>query len=954
MISGHRPRVGLSEKFILSFCLVAIALILVATDWLWRWDRLVYDLNIWFWSHSPPGNDIVIVAIDEHSLSVLGRWPWSRRWHARLIDRLAEAGAKSIGLDIILAEADSTEPQSDAALASALKHSSRVVLPVLPERLGGQLVETLPIPILAAAAAGLGQIDIEPDQDGIVRGCYLKAGLGSPRWPTLALAMLDLANADSERHLPGTRANPSSHWSPYAWVRDYRIEIPYTGPPGSFPQYSYIDVVNGDLPQHIFRDKFVLVGATAAGLAESFATPTAVLSGATMTGVEINANILNTLRNGSSIKPTSVPVSAAFTAILVLLPSLLYPRLSPRGALLAAAALFLLTLLCSFLLVGIGQLWFAPAPALLSLSLSYPLWSWRHLEYSLRSLFEEKERIRVTLHSIGSAVITTNADGTVDYLNPMAERLTGYSAEDARGRRLDHVLRLNDENHDDCTPEVLSGCLNDDRLVMLSESSDLVSHAGQRYAVRGSAAPIHNQHGRVSGMVLAINDVSEAARMAQQIAYQATYDALTRLPNRNLLRDRLTHAIARAQRSNHWVAVLFIDLDNFKKINDSLGHAAGDHLLQAVATRLRTCIRQDDTVARLGGDEFIVLLEDLPQQEIATTVAQKIVNTLVPSFPFQQQELFITASIGISLFPKDGIDEQTLLKNADIALYGAKERGRNTFQYHTLEMNARATERLGLENDLRYALERNQLLLHYQPQVQLESFQIIGVEALLRWHHPQRGMVSPGQMIPLAEETGLILPIGAWVLRTACTQAKIWQEQGLRPLRIAVNLSARQFLQADLTELVSETLRETGLSPHFLELEITESLLMKDVDSAIFTLQALKSMGVQLAIDDFGTGYSSLNYLKRFPLDRLKIDQSFVRDVTTDPDDAAIALAVIAMAHSMRLGVIAEGVETREQLLFLRNKRCNEIQGFYISKPLSAENTAAMLQQSLALNLKEG
>ncbi len=430
----------------------------------------------------------------------------------------------------------------------------------------------------------------------------------------------------------------------------------------------------------------------------------------------------------------------------------------------------------------------------------------------------------------------------------------------------------------------------------------------------------------------------------QRLEFQANYDTLTHLPNRNLLSDRLAHAIARAGRNEFTFAVLFLDLDRFKTVNDGLGHPIGDHLLRAVATRLKSCVRDEDTVARLGGDEFVIVLEYLPRPELAGTVAGHVLKALQPAFKVEGYEFFVTASVGISLFPKDGEDVESLLKNADTAMYHAKERGRANYQFYAEDMNARSVERLVLENNLRYALERDELEIYYQPQADLKSRKLIGLEALLRWNHPQLGMVSPADFIPLAEETGLIVPMGEWVLRTVCVQLKDWLNQGLPHISISVNLSPRQFIQANLPELIAGILNETDLNPTHLELEITEGLLMQDVESAIETLRILKQMQLQLSIDDFGTGYSSLSYLKRFPLDRLKIDKSFVQDITTDPDDAAIALAVISMAHSLRLKVIAEGVETEGQLDFLRRQDCDEIQGYYLSRPLPAAEITTWLR----------
>lgn len=430
--------------------------------------------------------------------------------------------------------------------------------------------------------------------------------------------------------------------------------------------------------------------------------------------------------------------------------------------------------------------------------------------------------------------------------------------------------------------------------------------------------------------------------------YQASHDALTGLPNRNLLADRLTQNIATARRRHQIVAVLFVDLDHFKVVNDSLGHDAGDTLLKEVAARLAGCVREGDTVARQGSDEFVMVVDEMLREEDVRAVTHQVAAALSRPFYIDGQEMFVTCSTGIALYPRDGEDAATLLKHSAIALHRAKETGRNTFQYFAAEMNTRALERLILEGKLRQALERGEFLLYYQPQVDLASGCLIGVEALVRWQHPELGMVSPAQFIPMAEETGLIVPLGEWVLRTACAQMKAWHRDGFSTLRVAVNLSARQFRQQDVVAMVSGVLEETGLDPSGLELELTESLLVQNVEAGIQTLKALSGMGVQLAIDDFGTGYSSLNYLKRFPIDRLKIDQSFVRDITHDPGDAAIVTAIISLSHSLRLKVIAEGVETEAQLAYLRAGQCDEMQGFYFSRPLPVEEMEQLLRDSAA------
>ena len=416
----------------------------------------------------------------------------------------------------------------------------------------------------------------------------------------------------------------------------------------------------------------------------------------------------------------------------------------------------------------------------------------------------------------------------------------------------------------------------------------------------------------------------------------AHHDALTGLPNRLLFLDRLGQALALAQRHESLVAVMLLDIDRFKAINDSFGHTTGDELLCAFGKRLAQCIREGDTVARLGGDEFIVLLPDIRHTDNAARVAQKILDALQLPVSLNGHEVFITTSIGIALYPQDH-DSETLIKHADTAMYKAKEDGGNGYRFYTAEMVSADLRRLSLESDLRKAIERNELVLHYQPQADISSGRTIGFEALLRWQHPERGLIPPNEFIPLAEETGLIVPIGQWALHTACAQNSVWQNSGLPALRVAVNISSRQFRQSDFLEMVYKVLEDTHLDSRYLELELTESILMQDTTATVRILNELSALGVQIAVDDFGTGYSSLSYLKRFPIDMLKIDRSFVRDLTSDPDDAAIVNAVIALSHSLGIRAIAEGVETREQHDFLQRHGCDAMQGYLLSRPLPAD-----------------
>jgi diguanylate cyclase (GGDEF)-like protein/PAS domain S-box-containing protein len=452
--------------------------------------------------------------------------------------------------------------------------------------------------------------------------------------------------------------------------------------------------------------------------------------------------------------------------------------------------------------------------------------------------------------------------------------------------------------------------------------------------------------------VAIIQDITARRHAEARLVYLANYDTLTDLPNRVLLSQRLGKAIEEAEHIERLVAVLFIDLDRFKVINDTLGHDSGDELLKVVARRLSEAVRPGDTVARYGGDEFVIVLANVAHIDDVTKVVHKILGRLSPAITIGGRELFVTPSIGITLCPFDDRTSDELLRNADSAMFDAKEQGGNTFRFYTAEMNARTERRLTLETSLRHALERGEFLLHYQPQVDMLSGKILGAEALIRWQHPDWGLVSPAEFIPLAEETGLILPIGEWVLAEACAQARAWHAAGHASLRIAVNLSGRQLAQKNLTEIVATTLSRCTVARGMLELEITESLLMQDLEQTADTLTSLAALGVTVSMDDFGTGYSSLSYLKRLPIDVLKIDQSFVRDITKDPDDAAIVQAIIAMAHSLGIKVIAEGVETAEQLAFLRQHRCDAMQGYYFSRPVPPEQFAELLRRSVRANAR--
>jgi diguanylate cyclase (GGDEF)-like protein/PAS domain S-box-containing protein len=562
----------------------------------------------------------------------------------------------------------------------------------------------------------------------------------------------------------------------------------------------------------------------------------------------------------------------------------------------------------------------------------------------------ENEVASATLNSIGEAVLRADKRGKVTYLNQFAEKMTGWCREDAVGRPIADVLQLIDSASgaavDNAVATVMEG-KGTAKATFCTLHCTLVRRDGVEFGIENRVTIVDNPAGEVIGAVMAIRDVSVARAASLEISRMAHHDVLTNLPNRKLFHDRLTQAISLAERQFKHVAVLFVDLDQFKRINDSLGHAVGDKLLRSVAVRLMACVRQSDTVCRLGGDEFVVLLSQVEEVEGAAVSARKILRAVGAPHIIGDRSLDISVSIGGSTYPGDGLDAETLMSQADAAMYEAKLRGRNRYEFFRNDMRVRFARRLLLEGDLRSALGRNEFLLHYQPKINLQTGQITGMEALIRWLHPERGMLLPASFVPIAEECGLIVPIGQWVLLEACRQSRAWSDAGLGTVPVAVNVSATEFRARDFLSGVRAVLITTGVEPQNLELELTESVLMEDAESAVITLLALKAMGVQLAIDDFGTGFSSFTYLRRFPVDALKVDQSFVQEITADSAGVNLVSARINIGKSLNHRVVAEGVETRSQLDFLEHHGCAEGQGYYFGYPVVAEHAGSMFKSGL-------
>ena len=555
-------------------------------------------------------------------------------------------------------------------------------------------------------------------------------------------------------------------------------------------------------------------------------------------------------------------------------------------------------------------------------------------ERTQRKLLLERERAQVTLNSIGDGVLSTDIWGRATYLNAVAEEMTGWTSREAAGRALAEVFEIVDGTSHNACPNPVEAAMRQDHTVRVTPNCQLVRRDGQLLEIENCTAPIHDRNGRVTGTVLVFHDVSIARKLVLKMSHLAQHDPLTDLPNRVLFRDRLTQAISWAHRNRGLLAVLFLDLDGFKQMNDSLGHIIGDKVLLSVAGRISGCLRKSDTVSRQGGDEFVVLLPEVTHAADAAISAAKIINELRRPHHLGEHRLNITASVGLSTYPYDGEDAETLIKNADTAMYHAKQCGRDNYQFFHKKMNLRNAERHSLEGQLRYALERNEFLLHYQPKVNLSTGTVTSAEALVRWQHPERGLLLPAQFLAIAEESGLMLPLGRWVMHEVCRQMRAWMDAGLPAVPVAVNISSEEFRGERFVESIGLALKSERLDAHYLELELTETVLMWHAESSERTLEKLKAAGVRLAVDDFGTGYSSLGHLMRFAIDAFKLDQSFVRNIVSSSDDAPVVSAVIGMGKSLRHRVIAKGVETPEQFAFLRAQGCDEGQGYYFNRPM--------------------
>ena len=819
MLNSLVSRMRLSGAFLV-IVLIAFAYALSSTGAVRRIDLMLYDyfLN---WQKHQASDEIVIVAIDDASLNKLGRWPWSRRLHGKLLDRLTEMNAKVVGFDVLFSEHQRDDPLADQLFAEAIQRNGNTVLAVAPSNpfRDAPITEVLPIPVLVESAAGLGHVDIEIDSDGLCRSFFLHAGICDAHWPAFTLAMLKAAGESGS--LQQFRTDSANEEPAHGWLRRDRFLIPFDPSPDALQTVSVHEVLSNDAVGSRIAGKYVLVGSTATGLGDVISTPVS-LDHQRMPGVELNAQVLSgLLRGGLATQMPAGQYQALTLAITGIAAVWMVSTSFP-----AAIVLFLVTvagiLALAATILFVSQLWFPPAAAIAPLIIGFPIWgAW--------SLLLEK--------------------------------------------RINRSLTV-------------------------------------------------------------------------RMQHQALHHLATDLPNQYVLEDRLRALSDAGGIDPEIAALIIVHIKWSGSASGIVGRSAGDKLLGAIGQRLRNAVRSDDLVVHLSGDDFGILITHLGDSEQALRIAQNLLYVLREPLDIGDSPIALAPRMGMSIWPKDSPDTTALLRDAYIAMFRARIEQSNKTCVYSDEIAEEMHARSRLEQALLSAMERGEFEVYYQPQVVTGSGRIIGVEALLRWHNPELGLVYPGTLIPVAEHNGLIHEIGGWVLRTACEQVQQWNERGLGPLRLAVNLSPLQFADDNLETEVRNALELSGLDPHSLELEITESVLMHNLEQATAAMRALKEQGVKLAIDDFGTGYSSLSNLQHYPLDRIKIDQSFTREIHNNKDVREITATIITMAKRLKLETIAEGVETESQAMFLGEKGCDELQGYYFSHPLPASDLLALLDQT--------
>ena len=918
-----------------SALLLMVIAYLPFSGWLERFDWMIYD-KISYWKQFIPDDQIVIVAIDEKSLQTIGRWPWSRRIHAELLDRLRQAGRNVVALDFLMADPDDIDPEGDRLLGMAIARHGAVILPIAPiaEPDSQKISLIQPLPMFQRNAL-LGHVDVELDYDGVARRLFLFAGVNSPDWPALGYVLVRKAgrvNAindsdyliQSEINIPGT--------SDY-WVRSHEVLIPFAGSPGSYPKVSYERVLNDDSVLQQLNNKIIIVGMEAIGLHSGFITPVTA-NHRLMSGIEWHANVVNMLHSGNTINPLAKFWITFIAIIWVLIALIGVNFIQKNKVIFLLMVVMALGMILVWIMFDFFHVWIAPSAGLIGLVFVYPLWSWSRINEFMQSLFITKTFSFNALESVGDGVITTDAESRIVYMNSEAERLIGSSIEQLKGSLLYELLDIRVTRRSRSIEIREIGTLLK-KFPLSQDHYRLTNHDESKRLLRVTHQSLFDEHKALMGSVVTISDITDTVELKQQVSHQAHHDSLTMLPNRTLLLAKLDQMVESAQQTASIFAVFNIVIDEFKKINDALGHRAGDSLLKLVTQRLRVILGDQNVIARWSGDEFMVLIVSSQDAlQLITKVAQDILDNIGHRFELDGQEIFVTASIGISVYPQDGETGESVLSHAASAMGLAKQQGGNQFSFYLPDKVTDWTkDKLELEKDFRLALKNNELDVFFQPIINVQLGRVVRMEALVRWIHPIRGFLPPGDFVPMAEQVGLINQMGELVLYKACKFAREL-EKIAGPISISVNVAPRQLLQKGFIQIVESIINDIGLPAELLVLEITESAIIGDMVLASEILSGLKALGILIALDDFGTGYSSLSLLRELPIDILKIDKSFIRTIDGSAHDFTIAQTIIGLGKNLGKTVIAEGVETANHMKILRDHACYLQQGFYFSRPL--------------------
>ncbi|HNH52854.1 MAG TPA: CHASE2 domain-containing protein, partial [Nitrosomonas sp.] len=809
-----------------SALLIIVVACLPFTGWLERFDWMIYD-KISYWKQFIPDDQIVIIAIDEKSLQTIGRWPWSRRIHAELIDRLRQAGRNVVALDFLMAESDDNDPEGDRLLGLAIARHGAVVLPIAPivEPDSQKISLVQPLPMFQRNAL-LGHVDVELDYDGVARRLFLFAGVNSPDWPALGYVLVRKAGGinavsdsdyliRSEINIPGT--------SDY-WVRSHEVLIPFAGSPGTYPRISYERILNDDLVLQQLNNKIIIVGIEAIGLHSGFTTPV-TSNHRLMSGIEWHANVVNMLHSGNTINPLAKFWIVFISIIWVLIALIGVNFIQRNKVIFLLMTVMALGMLLVWIMFDFFHVWIAPSAGLIGLILVYPLWSWSRINEFMQSLFITKTFSFNALESVGDGVITTDAESRIVYMNSEAERLIGIGIEQLKGSLLYELLDIKVVRRSRSI-EIREISTLVKNIPQLQDQYRLKNYDESKRMVRVMHQSLFDEHKVLMGSVVTISDITDTVELKQQVSHQAHHDSLTMLPNRTLLLAKLDQMVESAQQTTSIFAVFNIVIDEFKKINDALGHRAGDSLLKLVTQRLQAIIGEQNVIARWSGDEFMVLFASAQDAlQLVPNVAQDIIDSISHRFELDGQEIFVTASIGISLYPQDGQTGESVLSHAASAMGLAKQHGGNQFSFYLPDKVTDWTkDKLALEKDFRLALKNNELDVFFQPIINVQLRRVVRMEALVRWIHPIRGFLPPGDFVPMAEQIGLINQMGELVLYKACKLAREL-EKIAGPISISVNVAPRQLLQKGFIQIVETIINEVGLPAELLVLEITESAI---------------------------------------------------------------------------------------------------------------------------------